>query len=80
MSVGNVKQWRIGPSYGARERDLRLDARDAVDREPVLALEIPHQIRQVSIEHIAHWSVAVQSLYMLETLPQPAYISTVHSR
>ena len=79
MSVGYVQQRRIGSSDGARKRYLRLDSCDAVDREPVLALEFPHEARQLGVEYVAHRTVAVLAPHMLQTLPEPAYISAVHS-
>ena len=80
MSVGYVQQRRIGASDGARERYLGLDSGDAIYCEPVLALEIPDQARQVSIENVAYRTVAVLAPHMLQTFAQPAYIRTMHSR
>jgi hypothetical protein len=78
VSVGHVQQRGIGSSDSARKRYLRLDSRDAVDREPVLALEFPHEARQLGVEYVAHRAVAVLAPYVLQTLPQPAYISAMH--
>ena len=54
VAVNGRQERRAGLRHGSCERDLGLDAGDAVDRELVLALELAHLGGEVGVEHIAH--------------------------
>ena len=59
MSFGDRQQRRIRAGNGARERDLRLYAGNAIDRELVQALELAYLVRELGIEQVAHRCIAL---------------------
>ena len=63
----------VGAGDRAGERDLRLAAGDAVDRQLMCALEIAHQAGELRVEHIARRRRWAHLRQVLQTLPQPAH-------
>jgi hypothetical protein len=73
------QQRRIGRCNGARERDLGLDARDAIHCELVRTLELLHQGCELIIVHIAHRGGSMFAVQLLQALAQPAYRRAAHA-
>src|SRR6187401_693546 len=71
---------RAGRVHHRVEHDLCLHTGDAVDVEPVLALEILYQAREVLVVEITAGGRGGQALRDAQILPQPAHVGAAHAR
>jgi hypothetical protein len=79
MGVGQVKEGGVAACDRTGEHDLRLHARDSIDREAVLALKITDELAEICIEYVAYGSVAVRTFDTLQALAKPPDIIASHS-
>lgn len=53
---------------------MSLDPRDAIDREPVLALKVHHEMEKFAVKHVAHGLPGGHAPQALQALAQPGLL------
>src|SRR5688572_17929692 len=75
-----VQEWCGSVVERGVESHLRLHSRDAIDREPVLALEVFHQRDQRRVEAIAAGLFSRQSVHAMQAVAQPLHARVTRSQ